>query len=94
MKSFRKYVWKLSWLANNTRPDLAVYVMNLARRQKGAALKDLRDVNRVLKKVEEKENKIVFGKVANKEDLCVVGISDASYHQGYHSVAGDDSIGK
>ena len=63
MKIYRKYVGKLSWLASNTRPDLAVYVMNLARRQKGAALKDLKDMNRVLEKVEEKENKVIFRRV-------------------------------
>ena len=51
--------------------------MDLARRQKGAALKDLRDINRVLKKVEEKENKVIFGRVADKEDFCVIGVSDA-----------------
>ena len=56
MKIFRKYVEKLSQLAANTRPDLAVYVMDLARRQKQAVLKGLRDVNRILKKVEKKEN--------------------------------------
>ena len=64
MKIFRKYVGKLNWLA--------VYVMNLARRQKKAALKNLRDVNRILKKVEEKDNKVTFGKVSRKEDLCVI----------------------
>ena len=89
MKIYRKYVGKLSWLANNTRPDLAVYVMTLARKQKGATLKDLRDINRVLKKVEEKENKVIFGKVSYKKDLCVIAVSDASYHQGEHSVAGE-----
>ena len=87
MKIFRKYVGKLSWLAANTRPDLAVYVMDLARRQK-AVLKDLRDVNRILKKVEEKDNKVMFGKVSRKEYLCVIGVRDTSYNQEDHSVAG------
>ena len=61
MKIYRNYVGKLSWLASNTRPDLAVYVMNLARKQKGTEVKDLRDIDRVLKKVKEKENKLLFG---------------------------------
>ena len=34
--------------------------MNLAGRQKIAALKDLRDTNKVKKKIEAKENKVVF----------------------------------
>ena len=61
MKIFKKYVEKHSQSAANTRPDLAVYVMDLARRQKQAVLKDLRDVTRILKRVEEKENKVTFG---------------------------------
>ena len=89
IKVFRKYVGKLNWLASNTRPDLSVYAMDLARRQKKAVLRDLRDVNRVLKKVEERESKVIFGKVARKEDLCVMAISDASYSQEDKSVAGE-----
>ena len=41
MKMYRKYVGKLSWLASNTRPDLAIHVLNSARKQKHAVLKDL-----------------------------------------------------
>ena len=46
--------------------------MNLARRQKKAALKDLRDINRVLKKGERKENKGIFGRVSKRKDLYVI----------------------
>ena len=56
---------------------------------KKAKLKDLRDINRVLKNVKEKENKVIFGIVSSKEDLFVIIVSNASYHQGYHSVAGE-----
>ena len=55
----------MNWLASNTRLDIAVYVMNGARNQKKATLKDLRDKNRILVKVHEKENRIVYKKVAN-----------------------------
>ena len=34
IKVFRKYVGKLSWLASNTRPDLAIYVLNSAKKAK------------------------------------------------------------
>ena len=47
----------------NTRPDLAIYALKLAKRQKKAVIKDLREVNRVLKKVREKESKVVFTKI-------------------------------
>ena len=88
MKMYRKYVGKLSWLASNTRPDLAIHVLNSARKQKNAVLKDLRDINRIIDKIGEKESKIVFGRVARKEEMCVIGISDASYHQENPTIAG------
>ena len=56
----RKYIGKLNWLVANTRPDIAVSVLELAKNQKKVTLKDLRNVNRILKKVGEKENKTVF----------------------------------
>ena len=89
MKILRKYVGKLNWLATNTRPDLSIYALNLAKKQKNATLKELRNINRILKKVLEKENVVVFSRVANKEDICMMGISDASYNQEENSVAGE-----
>ena len=89
LKMLRKYIGKLNWLAANTRPDIAVSVLELAKNQKKATLKDLRNVNRILKKVYEKDNKVIFGRVAEKDKICVVGISDASYNQEGHSVAGE-----
>ena len=89
LKIFRKYVGKLNWLATNTRPDLAIYALDLAKKQKKAVIKDLREINRILKKVREKESKVVFSRIGRKEDLCVLGISDASYHCSDRSVAGE-----
>ena len=89
MRVLRKYVGKLSWLAANTRPDLSIYALDLAKKQKQAVLKDLRSVNRILQKVREKECRVVFKKIANKEDLCVAGIGDTSCHHGSNSVSGE-----
>ena len=89
MKVFRKYVGKLNRLAANTRADLAMYALELAKRQKKAVIKDLREVNRVLKKVREKESKVVFTKIGEKDDLCVMGESDASYHHDNRLVDGE-----
>ena len=50
--------------------------------------KDLRNFNMVLYKVLKRNNKIVFKRVAQKEKMCVIGVSDASYHQEDLSVAG------
>ena len=89
LKILRKYVGKLNWLAMNTRPDLAIHVLELAKKQKNAVLKDLRSVNRILKKVQEKECQVFFRKVGVKNDLCVIGIGDALYHNDDNSVSGE-----
>ena len=64
MKVYRKYVGNLTWLASNMRPDLAVYVMESARKQKNTMLKDFRNINRILEKVKGKENKVIFSRMA------------------------------
>ena len=88
MKVLRKFVGKLNWLAANTRPYLAIYALELAKRQKKATIKDLREINRVLKKVREKESRVLFTKIGKKNELSVIGVSDASYHHDDRSVAG------
>ena len=65
-----------------------INVFNSARKQKNAVFNDLRDINRIVEKIGEKESKVVFGRVARKEDMCVIGISDASYHQENPTIAG------
>ena len=64
----------MNWLAANTRQDLAIYALELTKRQKKAVIKDLREVNRVLKKVREKESKVVFTKIGEREGF--VGTRD------------------
>ena len=59
----------------------------MQRNRKKATLKDLREINRILKKVDLKENKVHFGRVAEKGNLFVIGVSDASYNQKDQSVA-------
>ena len=66
LKIYRKFVGKFNWLAANTRPDLVIYALDLAKKQKKAVTKDLREVKRVLKKVREKESKVVFTKLERK----------------------------
>lgn len=47
-------------------------------------------MNKVLKKMREKESKIEFSRVGGKGELSVMGVSDASYHQKEDkSVAGE-----
>ena len=59
-----------------------------AKFQKNAILKNLKNIIRILDKVTEREYKIVFGRVADKENMYVIGVSDGSYHQNEFSVTG------
>ena len=79
MKVLRKYVGKFTQLSTNTRPDIAIHALELAKKQKKAMLKDLREVNIILKKVHEKESRVMIKKIGDKKDLCITGICDASY---------------
>ena len=89
MKVLRKYVGKLNQLAANTRPDITIHALELAKKQKKVTLKDLREVNNILKKVHEKESRVMFKKLGAKEDLCIAGVCDASYKNDDRSVAGE-----
>ena len=48
----------------------------------------MREIHRILNNVEEKENRVVFSKVAEKGNLCMIGVIDASYCQEDQSLAG------
>ena len=37
----------------------------------------------------EKQSRVVFTKIGQKEDLCIMGVSDASYHCDDRSIAGE-----
>ena len=52
-------------------------------------IKDLREINRVLKKVREKESRVLFTKIGEKDELSVIGVNDASYHHDDKSVAAE-----
>ena len=85
---YRKFIGMLTLLASNTRLDLSVNVIDSAKFQKNAILKNLKNIIRILDKVTEREYKVVFGRVADKENMYVIGVSDGSYHQKEFSVAG------
>ena len=89
IKVLRKFVGKINWPTENTRPDLAIHTLALAKRQKNAVLKDLRALNREVKKICERDCRVMFMKIGEKEDLCVHGISDASFHTEQNSVCGE-----
>ena len=60
LKVFRKYVGKLNWLAANTRPDLAIYALELEKRQKKTVVKGFREVNSVKEGKRERKQSSVY----------------------------------
>ena len=50
-------------------------------------MKDSRNINRVLDKMGGKQNMVVYMKVPRKEDIYIIGVSDASYKQEDCSIA-------
>ena len=89
MKLFRKYVGKMNWLAENTRPDLAIWSLNLSKQNAKATIGDLKKINHVVKKVRCRQSKVKFPVVGRKEDLVIHAIGDASYKSDSPSIGGN-----
>jgi len=88
MKLYRKMTGKIAWLANSTRPDLCFQALQMSKKNQEATISDLRDVNRILKKVREKESLIKYEHIGDADDLVIVGLGDASYKQDDKAVSG------
>ena len=88
LKEYRKYTGKISWLSQGTRPDLSYSALNLAKKNNNAVISDLRNVNRIVEKIKKEENKVVYGRIGDKETLQVIGIVDASYKSDEKSIGG------
>ena len=46
IKLYWKMTGKIAWLANSTRPDLCYLAMQMSKKNQGATITDLRDINR------------------------------------------------
>merc|ERR1712121_259317 len=88
LKEYRKYTGKISWLAQETRPDLSYSSLNLAKKNNNATISDLRNVHRLVDKVKNEENKVIYGKIGERESLQVVGIVDSLFKNDDKSVGG------
>ena len=62
--------------------------MQMSKKNQGATIADLRDVNRILKRVRERESCIKYEWIGDKEDLIIVGIGDASFKQDDKAIGG------
>ena len=76
MKLYRKMTGKIAWLANATRPYLCYQALQMSKKNQGATISDLRDINRILKRVCKKESKIKYGHLGNKDDFVIIGLTN------------------
>ena len=78
-KAYRALTGQLSWASENTRPDIAFDVRELATRNKSATLEDLKTANKVLKKAQFDDVKVKYSHLGSWEDLKILGYTDSSY---------------
>ena len=64
-KAYRALTGQLSWAAENTRPDIAFDVREMATRNKCATLDDLHRANKILKKDDMNNVKNKYSKLGN-----------------------------
>ena len=88
LKLFRKYTGKVNWLAENTRPDLSIWALNMSKRSTKANIGDLKKVNQIVKKINMRQSKVKFSKVGRKEDLIIHAVGGASYKSDGPSIGG------
>merc|ERR1712029_1059042 len=88
LKEYRKYTGRISWLSQGKRPDLSYSALMLAKKSNSATIADLRNVNKIVGKIKKEENKVVYGRVGDREDMQVIGMVDASYKSDEKSIGG------
>ena len=74
----RKSTGQLSWLASQTRPDLAFDALNLSVCLNSATFKDAKYSKKVVQKAKEEKYSIKFSHLGNYEDLHFQVFPDAS----------------
>ena len=84
-KSYRGLTGQLSWVASNTRPDIASDVRELATRNKIATLNDIKIANKILKKVKLQDVYIKYSKLGKWDELKIVVYTDSSYRNAEES---------
>ena len=58
------------------------------QKNNAATISDLRDFNRILKKVRGRDSKLKFERIGEREDLIIVGIGDTSFKTDDKAVGG------
>ena len=89
MKVYRGFTGKIGWLAENVRPDLSFTALEMSKKGSSATMSDLKKVNHTIKKVKERQSRMLYSSIADRnEDIEVIGVGDASYKWDDKSVGG------
>jgi len=88
LRIFGKFVGKLVWLVVNCWPDLALSVVNLASKNHGAALGDLKSINKVIELLHNRPSVVCYRMIGPKEDFMIIGYSDVSYSNTTRPISG------
>ena len=74
------YEGHANWLASQTRPDISFDVLNLSCDiNKNPVVSHLIEANKMIRKIKNKESKLVFPNVGTVDDLKIVAFTDASH---------------
>ena len=78
-KAYRGVSGKLQWLAEMSRPDISFDCLEVSCHNKDAQIKDIKNLNKVVKKAKANESQIRFSKLGNFEELKVLVVTDGAY---------------
>ena len=67
---------------------MAITALEMSKKNASAVIKDLKKVNKVIEKIRDKPCKVKFTKVTEKEDLMLLGVTDASHTTEGNSTGG------
>ena len=78
-KSLRSTLGQLSWVCNQTRPDIAFQVCQLSVNLKNATVEDIIAANKCCKILKNEDVELLFPSLGNVGDAKMVTYSDASF---------------
>ena len=78
-REFRALIGQLSWIATQTRPDIAFDVCELSGHCKNATIADVVRLNKIISRVIGDQFCLLFEKLSAVEDCVIECFSDASF---------------
>ena len=80
LSAFETVIGQLTWLANQTRPDISFETCQLSAAKKNATVKDLLYANKTIKKIKNSEVHLKFPCLENLGTAKIIVYSDASFN--------------